>query len=343
MMMNTENPSSINYKQILTDLSSIAYNHPQISSFGFGDITQCTNDVTTKQSPKYTRMYVIPGQASLNENSISYNFSIIIMDKVSTDLSNLDDVLSDTLETAKDIWTIFWQSYTAPQGDFSWTIVGDENPDIVPFTERFEDVLAGWTINLRLSHAFDYNKCVVPIEFEYGFPQDEAFTSYRKIIDDFKRFADLHYQVNSFGFGDITQLTNDILTKEEPSYIRLYVIPDLVRVHTGYVNHTWKIIVCDKLNTDLKNQADIMNDTLEVIKDLFTKMYLSEYETAWNASVEPFLEEFETTLCGWTLFVSSTQKFDYNRCVLPELPFTSYTWSELQELWKDVGIAWDKI
>jgi hypothetical protein len=341
--MNTENPSSINYKQILTDLSSIAYHHPQISSFGFGDITQCTNDVTTKEEPKYSRMYIVPGQVTLNQNHIHYNFSIIVMDKVTTDLSNLSDVLSDTLETLKDIWTIFWQSYTAQQGDFSWTLVGDESPDIVPFTERFETVLAGWTMNLSLSHAFDYNTCVVPIEFGYGFPQDQSFESYRTIIQDFKRFAELHYQVNSFGFGDITQLTNDILTKEEPEYIRMYVVPDLVRVHTGHVHHTWKVIVCDKLNTDLKNQADIMNDTLEVIKDLFTKMYLSEYEADWDASVSPFLEEFETTLCGWTLFVSATQKFDYNRCVLPELPFTSYTWSELQELWKDAGIAWNKV
>lgn len=337
------NPSRINYKQILTDLSSIAYHHPQIASFGFGDLNQCTMDVTTKEAPRYARMYVVPGQVGLGENQLTYKFSIIVMDKVSVDLSNLQDVLSDTLETTKDIWTIFYQSYTPAQGDFSFTIVGDENPDIIPFTERFDDVLAGWTLHITLSHAFDYNQCVVPIAFGYEYPQDRPFTSYKTIIDDFRRFADLHEQVNSFGFGDIYQITNDITTKEEPKYIRLYVIPDLVNLQSGHVHHTWKIIVCDKLQTDNKNQADVMNDTLEVVKDFYAKAYLSQYEADLNATVEPFLEEFETTLCGWTLSISSTQKFDYNRCVLPELPFTNYTWSELQELWKDVGIAWSRI
>jgi hypothetical protein len=73
---------NINYKQILTYWSSIAYHHEQIKSFGFGDIEQCTNDIITKQEPKYTRMYLIPGQVTLNQNHIHYNFNVIIMDKV---------------------------------------------------------------------------------------------------------------------------------------------------------------------------------------------------------------------------------------------------------------------
>ena len=85
-MLNT---SSINYKQIVADLSSIAYHHPQINSFGFGDLAQCTNDIVTKQEPEYTRMYVVPGDVRLNENHLNYRFSIIIMDRVDDDQSNL--------------------------------------------------------------------------------------------------------------------------------------------------------------------------------------------------------------------------------------------------------------
>lgn len=332
----------INFKQIVADFSSIAYHHPQVMSFGVGDLNQCTMDVQTKEEPKYTRMYVVPGNVTLNEYHIHYNFSVIIMDIVNNDLSNLPDVLSDTLEIAKDVWTIFFQSYNNGNGNFSNEIVGDESPDIIPFTERFESTLGGWTINLSLSHPYDYNSCTVPIDFGYGFPQDESFESYRVIVNDFKRFAELHYQIESFGFGDIHQLTNDIITKEEPKYTRMYVVPDLTQVHTGHLHHRWKIIICDKLNDDLSNQVDVLSDTLEICKDLFTKMYLSEYEVDWDASVEPFLEEFETTLAGWTLSVSATQKYDYNRCVLPELPFR-LTWSQVKELWKNAGIKWSKI
>jgi len=99
----------LNYKQIVTELSSIAYHHPQIMSFGIGDIDQATMDVRTKRAPQYTRMYVVPGEVKLNEHHIHFDFSIIVMDKVNEDQSNLPDIMSDTLEICKDIWTIFWQ------------------------------------------------------------------------------------------------------------------------------------------------------------------------------------------------------------------------------------------
>jgi hypothetical protein len=335
----------LNYKQILTNLSAIAYHHPQIMSFGFGDITQCTNDIKTKKEPLYTRMYVVPGTVTLNQNHIHYDFSIIIMDKVEDDLVNLNDVMSDTLETAKDIWTIFWQSYTAEQGNFSLELVGDWSPNIEPFTERFETILGGWTMNLSLSMPFDYNTCVIPIEFGFGFPEDQSFESYRVITKDFEKFADLHYQVNSFGFGSVQEMTNDIITKVEPKYPRMYIIPSTTRLDPNHMHISWNILVTDKLEEDYSNQQDVLSDTLEIVKDLFTKLYLSEYEADWDATVEPILENYETILCGWNLKVSIIQKFDYNRCVLPELPFVipNYKWEDLAALWKDVAVKWYKI
>jgi hypothetical protein len=334
----------VNYKQLLTDLKAIAYHHPQINSFGFGTIEQCTSDVETKQEPKYTRMYVVPQQVTLNENHMHYMFSIIVMDQVDTTLSNLNDVLSDTMEITKDIWTIMYHSYTAEQGAFSNYYFGEWSPDITPFTERFDTILAGWTMNINVSVPFDYNTCVVPIEFGYGFPEDESFASYRVIIKDLQRFADLHYQINSFGFGDIKQLTNDIITKQEPEYPRMYVVPETTRFDPNHMHITFNIVVADQVNSDMSNQQDVLSDTLEIIKDLYAKMYLSEYEVDWDAVVSPFLEQYETTLAGWTLTVSMTQKFDFNRCVLPETSFVpGYTWAELDKLWKDVNDNWENV
>ena len=104
--------STITYKQLLTYFSSIAYHHEQIKSFGFGDYTQITNDIETKKEPLYPRMYVVPEQVQFNQNHIHYNFGVVFMDRVEDDLSNLDDVMSDTFELASDIFTVFYQSYT---------------------------------------------------------------------------------------------------------------------------------------------------------------------------------------------------------------------------------------
>jgi hypothetical protein len=335
---------NINYKQILTYFSSIAYHHEQIRSFGFGDLTQCTNDIQTKKEPRYTRMYVVPTNVTFNENQIQYGFNIIIMDKVEDDLSNLEEVMSDTLEICTDVWTIFWQSYTQESGDFSKIIVGDWEPSIEPFTERFETILGGWTLQIKMTTPFDYNSCNLPIQSGFTFPQDESYSSYLQILEDWKGFADAHEQVNSWGFGDMEQLVNNILTKKEPLYPRMYFIPNTTTLNVSHFHITFQVIVCDIIDDDLSNQQDVFNDTLEICKDLYAKAYLSDYEVDWNANVSPWLERTETILGGWTLTMSITQKFDYNRCVLPTTSFVdNLTWEQVEELWKNVDRDWKNV
>lgn len=336
--------NNITYNQILTYFSSIAYHHEQIMSFGVGDFTQITNDVETKQEPRYTRMYVIPSNVEFNQNHIHYNFSVVIMDKVEDDLSNLQEVMSDTLDIVKDIWTVFYRSYTEQQGWFSNIIMGDWEPDCNPFTERFETILGGWTMNIRMSAPFDYNSCVIPMDNGYIFPQDESFSSYQQIIKDFESFAENHKQIESFGYGDETLITNDIETKVEPLYPRIYFVPERTKLNQNYLNITWKVIVVDKLEDDLSNQVEVLSDTLEIVKDFYAKAYLSDYDVEWNAMLEPMLENTETILAGWTLTVSIQQKFDYNRCVLPVTSFIpGLTWEQVVQMWKDVNKNWKNV
>jgi hypothetical protein len=153
----------VNYKQIIQDLSGIAYYHEQIKSFGFGDITQITNDIETKVEPLYIRMYVVPGDVVLNQNRLDYNFSIIIMDRINEDLSNQRDVMNDTLVICQDLFTILYQSYTSEWGGFSIDYEPLWGPNVTPFLERFETVLGGWTMNLTIEQPFEYNRCTVPI------------------------------------------------------------------------------------------------------------------------------------------------------------------------------------
>jgi hypothetical protein len=335
------NTSSINYKQLLTYFSSIAYHHEQIKSFGFGDLAQCTNDLTTKQEPKYTRMYIVPGEVKLDENHLVYRLSIIIMDRVEDDQSNQSEVMSDTLEIVKDIWTVILQSFTAAQGDFSWNLVVDQRPDVFPFLERFETILGGWTLNLSFQVGFNYDSCTPPVLDNFQFPEDQEFKSYQYILNQFEQFADLHQQVNSYGFGDVEQLTNDIITKQEPLYPRMYVTPESTHFETGLIHVGWKVFFVDKLNNDISNQQDVLSDQLEILKDFFAKLYLSDFEAGWDATAQPFYEKTETILSGWVLDFHFVQKFAYDRCVLPVLPFVAgQTWGELAELWKNVNTDW---
>ena len=106
----------------------------------------------------------------------------------------------------------------------------------------------------------------------------------------------------------------------------------------------WHVIICDKVEDDLSNQQDVLSDCLEIAKDFYSKAYLSDYDLEWGAILNPWLEETETILAGWTLTISVQQKFDYNRCVLPITTFsTGITWEELEKLWKNVNQEWDSV
>lgn len=177
--------------------------------------------------------------------------------------------------------------------------------------------------------------------------------NFRQIITDLSGMCFYHPQVNSFGFGTLDQLTVDIDTKKEPRYTRVYCIPGDVQLNQNILTYNLSIVIADRIEEDYSNQRDVMSDTLEIAKDLFTIFYRSytasqggftlDYEPLWGPSVSPFLERFETILGGWTLNLTVEQPFDYNRCDLPEQPFTNKTWSELAELWSEVGEDWDKI
>ena len=116
------------------------------------------------------------------------------------------------------------------------------------------------------------------------------------------------------------------------------------RIHSGNLNLNFKIIICDRLEEDLANREDVLNDTMEVAKDFFSKLYLSDWEAQWNASIEPFLEWYETNLGGWAISVSMTAKFSYDRCVLPMRSLGApVTWEELAELWRIESQKWEDV
>ena len=334
----------VNYKQVIQDLSGIAYHHLQINSFGYGDITQLTMDIESKQEPVYTKMYVVPGQTVLAQNRLDYNFSIIICDIINNDLSNQEDVMSDTLEIIKDVWTILYQSYTASYGGFSIDYEPLWGSPVEPFLERYETLLGGWTMNITVEQPFDYNTCVLPIS-GLTLPTSVNLVNYKIILDDLKEVARAHEQINSYGFGDVTQLTLDIETNKEPLYTRMWIIPGQTNLAQNELVYNFQIVITDIVEDDYSNQRDVMNDGLEICKDIFTVLYLSQYECNWNATCDPFLERFETVLGGWTLNLQITQPFNYNRCVLPVTPFTveGKKWYELAELWNTISTAWKNI
>lgn len=178
-------------------------------------------------------------------------------------------------------------------------------------------------------------------------------TNFKQLMTDLSNICYEHQQVNSFGFGTLDQITNDIETRKAPLYPKVFCVPEGVTLNQGELQYQLSIIVMDRLNNDLSNQVDVMSDTLEIAKDIFTVFNLSytpkngdftrEYEATFGDTLTAFLEEYDDVLGGWTLNVTISQPFDYNRCNVPTNPFTHRTWSELNELWNEINTDWNDV
>lgn len=336
---------TINYQSIVNTLTLIGMNHYQIKSVGFGSIDQVVNDLTTKVEPKYVRMYIVPSDVYFDRSLIRYNFNIIITDKIKSDSSNLIDLMSNTLDIAKDIWTIFYNSYTPEQGGFSETFEPQWGDILIPFTERFETTLGGWTLQLSLEVPYDYNECYRPILSGSTIfdKTTEDFSNYKNLITQFQSFATNHYQIKSFGFGHITQLTSDVITKKEPLYSRLYLTPDTINIIKNQLNINLNVYITDRINNDLSNQLGVMSDTLEIMKDLYSIIGDSTYIPQTGLRVFPFLNDYDTGLGGWTLPLSLDVPYDYNRCDIPINTFSGLNWEDVITRWELLGINWEKV
>ena len=110
--------------------------------------------------------------------------------------------------------------------------------------------------------------------------------NFKTIANDFQRLTAAHKQLNSFGLGDINQLSywtqfRDNVENTEyqsPYYPLLYVVPSTIENQLQYKTWNFNIMIADILERDLDNQVDISSDTLQILQDVISQFRLSVSE-----------------------------------------------------------------
>ena len=160
--------------------------------------------------------------------------------------------------------------------------------------------------------------------------------NYKNIIDDFRKIADNHKQINSFGTGDIRQLIyltsevkgSDNATDKAPVYPLMYVIPSTATRGEQQITLTFQVIIADIMNT--KNydiETDLYSDTLQMAEDVLAQFkysvtdaqgdYEASYDIVLPVSVSPFSEAYDDILVGWNLTIQIVLDNPLNRCIAP--------------------------
>ena len=160
MAQNSNNtPNNITYRQMVGTFSDIATNHLQLQSFNSGSLNDL--DIEKLDADKFPLLYITPQPATVDAQTLTYSFDVVVADQIQEDMADIDDTYSETLLIIKDVIANFRQAVQTK----SWA---DQRTDIempinlTPFTSRFSNLLTGWAGTFNIVVNNENNLCIVP-------------------------------------------------------------------------------------------------------------------------------------------------------------------------------------
>ena len=151
------------YNNVIDTIKCVGEGHIQIQAVTTGDIW----DIDLNKNTLFPLLHINIISVNASKGQLQHNFQLVVADIVEPNESeNEQEVLSDTLSIALDIISIFRNGetlyhYNIDHGEEAryWTT---DDFTLEPFTERFDNTLAGWTLNLPIVIEFPYDTCNIP-------------------------------------------------------------------------------------------------------------------------------------------------------------------------------------
>ncbi len=182
------------YYNILNYFRTILKNHPSIGVATYGDLT----DFDTKEFPAYPVGNVLITNSEFGSNTTTYTVQLTVADKIknknnessgSLNQQSIDyfkgvddtiDIHNNTLGILNDL-----TAYTQ-RGVAGFEIDGEIN--CIPFSDRFNNGLAGWVATFSLTTHNDKNRClfflVNPSGSGYIIEECETGDKYKAVLNE---------------------------------------------------------------------------------------------------------------------------------------------------------------
>ena len=141
----------VTYNLIVDFVKNFTDNHAQLNTFYSGKLWNFQSKVNL-----YPSLVMLPVSSNVAKGEAFVTFNIVIADILNKDRSNVDEIYSDTLQIAQDLFATLNNS----DEDF---FIADSGFTLDPFEEAFDDVLAGWIATITIKFPFSGNICVLPI------------------------------------------------------------------------------------------------------------------------------------------------------------------------------------
>lgn len=148
---------------IISKIKSFLRENPIVNTVTFGDILQVDLNKTTM----YPLSHFLLGNVQLTEHTIQITISLLFIDVVDytkehnsddegdrQDATNLVDVYNTQLQIANSLVSDLRRGDLYREG---YQLVGE--PTLEPFKDRFENELAGWSVDITLDIKNDLSVC----------------------------------------------------------------------------------------------------------------------------------------------------------------------------------------
>lgn len=144
------------YKELVDRIEDTVTRHKMLVDFGYGQLSDIKVLDNSEDGADYPYAFLLPTGISRTNQAVTYSFSLIVMEMVKEPTLTLQ-VQSDCIQYINDIIADL---------RFDVDFKGDINlsQSISVFRERFQDEVAGATLNLQVSVADAINDCIAPVQ-----------------------------------------------------------------------------------------------------------------------------------------------------------------------------------
>ncbi|QDP67579.1 MAG: hypothetical protein GOVbin568_18 [Prokaryotic dsDNA virus sp.] len=149
------NIKNLPFSTVTRSITSIMSSAKGVNTFTQGDIFEVDLKEIT-----YPLAHLSYSSANFDTGTLTYSFQLLVMDLVSKNERNEDQVLSDTLNTIGDIISTLRNSNAVSTiEDYRNSFRLQDSISCEPFTERFDNEVTGWSANFTIEVEFDASAC----------------------------------------------------------------------------------------------------------------------------------------------------------------------------------------
>ena len=141
------------YKNVLDDFFAIISNHKMIKTVGYGPLSEIKVP-RGQYDTNYPYAFLQPTNHTLSKGASTFRFNLIMMEMPLEDIDSVIQAQSNCYEYIKDILGHFY--YHLSEYDFNL------NVSVIPFKEKYDDVVSGMTATIELTIRDGLNDCIAP-------------------------------------------------------------------------------------------------------------------------------------------------------------------------------------